>query len=50
MDKSNSEQYNVFMKFFREVHPSIKKKQYSGGQKLWNIMNDSEKFSRDSKA
>ena len=25
MDKSNSEQYNVFMKFFREVHPSIKK-------------------------
>ena len=25
MDKSNGEKYNVFMKFFREVHSSLKK-------------------------
>ena len=47
MDKSNSEKYNVFTKFFREAHPSMKKEtQYSEGQKLWNTMkNDSEKLS-----
>ena len=36
--------------FFGRLTLLWKKKQYSGGQKLWNIMNDSEKFSRDSKA
>ena len=49
MDKSNSEKYNVFIKFFREAHPSMKKEtQYSEGQKLWNTMkNDSEKLSHE---
>ena len=49
MDKSNSEKRNVFMKFFREAHPSMKKvTQYSEGQKLCNAMkNDSEKLSHE---
>ena len=49
MDKSNSEKYNVFTKFFRKAHPSMKKEtQYSEGQKLWNTMkNDSEKLSHE---
>ena len=49
MDKSISEKYNVFMKFFREAHLSTKKEtQYSQGQKLWNTMkNDSEKLSHE---
>ena len=39
MDKSNRAKYNIFMKFFREAHPSMKKEtQYSEGQKLWNTM------------
>ena len=49
MDKSNKEKYNVFMNFFREAHPSMKKEtQYSEGQRLWNTMrNDSEKLSHE---
>ena len=49
MNKSNSEKYNVFIKFFREAHPSMKKEpQYSEGQKIWNTMkNDSEKLSQE---
>ena len=41
--------YDVFMKFFWEAHPSMKKEtQYSEGQKLWNTMkNDSEKLSHE---
>ena len=38
----DSETYNVFMKFFLEAHPSMKKEtQHSEGQKLWK--NDYEK-------
>ena len=49
MDKSSTEKYNVFMKFFREAHPSMKKEtQYPEGQKLCNTMkNDSEKLSHE---
>ena len=49
MDQSNSEKYNVFIKFFRVAHPTMKKEtQYSEGQKLWNTMkNDSEKLSHE---
>ena len=35
MDKSNSEKYNVFLRLFREAHPSLKKEtKYSEGQNL----------------
>ena len=49
MDKSNSQKYNVLMKFLREAHPSMKKEtQYSEGQELWNNMkNNSEKLSHE---